>query len=301
MSTSATAPSRMRYAAHDGLRVLQAHDHVDPARLHRLPDVGVRRVRVGVGVRVPHTDELDLDRLGVAHRAQQVAASRRCRCAPMHPRSRRGTPALTAPVGSSVGVIGPASKPHASSGRPSKQCATIRSCCSAVSRSVGDAKRPRAQPATSTLRASWIACQTRIDPSGMSRWRIPRCESASMTAFCTAGRRPDRARLADALRTERVQRRRRLRVRRLVARELRRARHRVVHEVRGERVAVLVVTRRPRTAPARLPARSRRAAGPATRSGLRMRPQSSTATWRSSSTRPVSVSTSTTATCAPNG
>ena len=40
---------------------------------------------------------------------------------------------------------------------------------------------------------------------------------------------------------------------------------------------------------------------PATSSGLRMRPQSSTAMWRSSSTRPVSVSTSTTATCAPNG
>ena len=40
---------------------------------------------------------------------------------------------------------------------------------------------------------------------------------------------------------------------------------------------------------------------PATSSGLRMRPQSSTATWRSIVTSPVSVSTSTTDTCAPNG
>lgn len=40
---------------------------------------------------------------------------------------------------------------------------------------------------------------------------------------------------------------------------------------------------------------------PSTSSGLRMRPQSSTATWRSWWTRPVSRSTSTTAMWAPNG
>ena len=40
---------------------------------------------------------------------------------------------------------------------------------------------------------------------------------------------------------------------------------------------------------------------PSTSIGLRMRPQSSTAMWRIGSTRPVSVSTSTTDTCAPNG
>ena len=40
---------------------------------------------------------------------------------------------------------------------------------------------------------------------------------------------------------------------------------------------------------------------PSTSIGLRMRPQSSTATWRIGTTRPVSMSTSTTATCAPNG
>ena len=40
---------------------------------------------------------------------------------------------------------------------------------------------------------------------------------------------------------------------------------------------------------------------PSTMTGLRIRPQSSTATCRSGTTRPVSVSTSTTETCAPNG
>ena len=55
------------------------------------------------------------------------------------------------------------------------------------------------------------------------------------------------------------------------------------------------------TAPARCPGRCRRAAGRSTIVGLRMRPQSSTATCRSGTTRPVSVSTSTTETWAPNG
>ena len=55
------------------------------------------------------------------------------------------------------------------------------------------------------------------------------------------GGRARRARLADALRTERVPRRGRDRVRHLERRKLRRARNRVVDEARGERVAAVVV------------------------------------------------------------
>ena len=55
------------------------------------------------------------------------------------------------------------------------------------------------------------------------------------------GRRPDGGRLADALRAERVERRRRLGVRGLERRELGRARERVLGERRRERVAVVVV------------------------------------------------------------
>ena len=35
--------------------------------------------------------------------------------------------------------------------------------------------------------ASWIARHTRSGVAGMSMWRTPRCDSASTTAFCTAG------------------------------------------------------------------------------------------------------------------
>ena len=115
------------------------------------------------------------------------------------------------------------------------------------------------------------------------------------------GRRPDRARLADPLRAERVERRRRLGVRGLERRELRRARHRVVDQLRRERVAVGVVDDLFPQRLRRCPTRARRAPGPSTSSGLSTVPQSSTATCRTSSTRPVSVSTSTTAMCAPNG
>ena len=55
------------------LAVAQAHEHVEPRRVDRLTHVGWRRVRVGVGVRVPHADDLVAVCLGVAHRAQQVA------------------------------------------------------------------------------------------------------------------------------------------------------------------------------------------------------------------------------------
>ena len=35
-----------------------------------------------------------------------------------------------------------------------------------------------------------MARQTRSGVVGMSRWRTPRCASASITAFCTAGTEP---------------------------------------------------------------------------------------------------------------
>ena len=35
-----------------------------------------------------------------------------------------------------------------------------------------------------------MARQTRCDEVGMSMWVTPRCDTASMTAFCTAGVAP---------------------------------------------------------------------------------------------------------------
>ena len=51
-----------------------------------------------------------------------------------------------------------------------------------------------------------MARQTRSAVQGMSMWRTPRWLTASITAFCTAGVEPMRARLADALGPERVER-----------------------------------------------------------------------------------------------
>src|SRR5437899_1779539 len=42
----------------DWLTVLEAHDHIHPRGIDGLAHVGGRRVRVGVRVRVPHTDDL---------------------------------------------------------------------------------------------------------------------------------------------------------------------------------------------------------------------------------------------------
>ena len=98
------------------------------------------------------------------------------------------------------------------------------------------------------------------------------------------GRGPDRARLADALGAERVSGDGVSVLRRLEARELGRARHGVVGERGGERVAVVVVDGTAPTAPARCPGAMPPCCWPATSSGLRMRPQSSTAMWRTAST-----------------
>ena len=71
---SAIAPSRMRYARSIGAPVAQAHDHVDPVGIPlRLPHVGRRRIRVGVGVTVPAADELLAARFRVPSRPQQIA------------------------------------------------------------------------------------------------------------------------------------------------------------------------------------------------------------------------------------
>ena len=77
--------------------------------------------------------------------------------------------------------------------------------------------------------------------AGMSMWRTPRCERASTTADCTAGVEPMRARLADALGAERVDRRRRLHGHQLEAGQLGGRDEGVVGEVGRDRVAVLVV------------------------------------------------------------
>src|SRR6266498_3583057 len=46
----------------------------------------------------------------------------------------------------------------------------------------------RGQPVV--VAASRIACHTRSDVSGMSRWRIPKIDNASTTAFWAAGVEP---------------------------------------------------------------------------------------------------------------
>src|SRR5437879_2898374 len=50
----------------DGLGVLERDDHVVPARVRGLGHVGGRRIGVGVGVGVVHTDDLQAPALGVA-------------------------------------------------------------------------------------------------------------------------------------------------------------------------------------------------------------------------------------------
>ena len=89
--------------------------------------------------------------------------------------------------------------------------------------------------------ASWIARQTFSPLAGSSTWRTPNGASASTTALCTAGVEPDRPRLADPLRAERVRRGRRLHRDRLPERQLGGGGERVARECVRQRVAVLVV------------------------------------------------------------
>ena len=53
--------------------VAQRHEHVVPSGVRRLGDVGRRRIGVGVGVGVEHTDDLDAPGLGVAVGPEMVA------------------------------------------------------------------------------------------------------------------------------------------------------------------------------------------------------------------------------------
>src|SRR5262245_11007277 len=50
--------------------VAQAHDHVDPRRVHGLANIGRAREGVGVRVRVPHAHDVVASRLHVTHRAE---------------------------------------------------------------------------------------------------------------------------------------------------------------------------------------------------------------------------------------
>ena len=166
-------------------------------------------------------------------------------------------------------------------------------------------RRCRAAPATAAGgvagRAAATARQTRSGESGMSRWRTPRWASASITAFCTAGVAPIVPGLADALGAERVERRRRLGGVDLEAGQLGGAR------ATGSRSASRCGgcrrrrRRRARSSAWATPEATPPCCWPATSSGLTRVPQSSTATWRSRSTSPVSGSTSTTAMWAPKG
>src|SRR5450631_975448 len=67
------------------VRVLEAHEDVDPERLERLTDIGIGRVGVTVRVGMPDPDEVLVSRLGVTHGAEEltrvdgVGASRRIR------------------------------------------------------------------------------------------------------------------------------------------------------------------------------------------------------------------------------
>ena len=150
-------------------------------------------------------------------------------------------------------------------------------------------------------RASRIVAHTRSGVHGRSMWRTPRCATASITAFCTAGVEPIVAAspmpfapsglsgvgVCGRVRLERGQ--------------FGGGRDAVVGEVRRHRVAVGVEAHLLEQAPGRCRRRCRRAAGPrraAVRAPCRSRRRPRGA---AGVTLPVSASTSTTAMWAPNG
>ena len=144
------------------------------------------------------------------------------------------------------------------------------------------------------------ARQTRSGVRGMSRWRTPQVRERIDDRVLHGRDGADGARLAEALGPERVHVGRRLHVDQLEARQLGRRDHRVVGEVGGDRVAVVVVLH-PSISAWATPWAIPPWIWPSTIIGLSTVPASSTATCRRSTTLPVSVSTSTTATWAPKG
>ena len=174
--------------------VAQRDDDVDPHRVDGLADVGGRRVRVGVRVGVPHADDVVAAGLGVARRPEVVAtvdgvgARRRVGV------DRRDTPRSRTPVASPADDRA-REQPARFVGQP--EVAVGHDALVLLDREpherLGEARRRAiTRPAARVTSdwASWMARHTRPRTSGMSMWRTPRCDSASMTAFCTAGVEP---------------------------------------------------------------------------------------------------------------
>ena len=115
-----------------------------------------------------------------------------------------------------------------------------------VDEDVGGGRHPGKVPAVRTVTSAVVGAPG-SPATPARRWPACRCggrrgaSRASTTADCTAGRRADRARLADALGPERVDGRRRLHVHDLEAGQLGGRDHPVVGQVGRDRVAVLVV------------------------------------------------------------
>ena len=156
---------------------------------------------------------------------------------------------------------------------------------------------PRSPVASARPRS---ARHTRSGVSGRSMCRTPRWESASTTAFCTAGVDPI---VADSPIPFAPKGFRSVGVSVFDASNAGRSAALGIWYVASVDVTGLPLSsyRTSSNNACAIPCPSPPCCCPRTSTGLRMRPQSSTATWRSSRTAPVAVSTSTTATCAPNG
>src|SRR5438067_2523621 len=192
----------------DGVAVLQADDHVEPARLQGLADVGRRRPGLGVGVGVEDPDQLQPPRLGRPEAADEVAgvdgvgAGRAVgvgrRVDDVDPTVGNEGAGAEAAGQEPAGLVGQAVVAVADElevlapGQP--QGRLPEAGCDP-----GGGPLPSGHPAalrwgpypTAQLavpwRAAWIARQTRSGEHGMSMWRTPRWATASTTAFCTAG------------------------------------------------------------------------------------------------------------------
>ena len=185
--------------------------------LHRHPD----RDRRPLARRLPLLADGRRE-LGRRHRARRSLIGRRAR----RPAGRRVPPGrrlrrargaggrtsaadrhLLAPR---VPEDGPPGRSRAHVACPGRQTSTSSGASSSSKevsvKTPGGSRHGSVSPAAAARSAAW----TRAGVQGMSTWRTPRWESASTTAFWTAGRRADRRRLADPLDAELVVRRGRL-------------------------------------------------------------------------------------------